>query len=58
VVVLDQAATVNVPPSYPAETLEASLNADLSFSALIVATAADNNPASTTGTVTLSGGVG
>lgn len=58
VVVLDQAATVNVPPSYPAETLEASLNADVLFSALIVATAADNNPASTTGTVTLSGGVG
>ena len=58
VIVADLNVLISVPPSYPAETLEANLNADVLFSNLVVATAADNNPASTTGTIMLSGGVG
>jgi hypothetical protein len=56
--VVGNAVTVGVPPSNPATTLAASLNADGAFSALLTATASDGSNASTTGTVTLSGGVG
>lgn len=51
-------ATVKVPANTLASSLASSLNADGAFSALMTAAATDSNNASTTGTVTLSGGVG
>ena len=58
VTVIDNFVTIKVPPSTPATSLEASLDADATFSNLVSATAADGNNASTTGITTLSGGVG
>ena len=49
---------VKVPTSTPATSLATSLNADVLFSAKVLATAADGSSASTTGTIMLSGGVG
>jgi hypothetical protein len=56
--VVGDAVTVNVPTNNPATSLASSLNANGSFAALVGAVASDGGNASTTGTVTLSGGAG
>lgn len=48
----------NVPNNTSATSLASSLNANGSFAALVSATASDGNSASTSGSVTLSGGAG
>lgn len=50
--------TVGVPTSTSASLLASTINADGAFSALVAATAANGSNASTTGSVTLSGGLG
>lgn len=56
--VVGNAVTVSVAPSTPATSLASSLNANGTFAALVSATASDGNNASTSGSVTLSGGAG
>lgn len=50
--------TINVPAGTSATTLASTINANGTFAALVSATASDGNNASTSGSVTLSGGAG